>query len=202
MSRYLILLLLVLMSSSAWAQPPTGPEVTIKGNVLCHRAIMTSPWDGTSLDQDHYPIVYAVEGTPEIDATVADLMKGYWPARGLDVRAAQQLNGAWSQRLAYRIAPGELADIIHKDSEWGSQLLALTGVLYEKDGQRWIAVNKYEPTTVTYPAPLLAPDTPFVLPKGDPIALKVTDTLTLTCVPIPAGNFLQGSPFYQQRYQD
>ncbi|MGD0112891.1 MAG: hypothetical protein ABSD48_13610 [Armatimonadota bacterium] len=67
---------------------PQGPEVTIKGNVVCHRATMVSPWDGTSQDRDHFPVMYAVEGTPEIAATVADLMTKGWPPQGLDVEAA------------------------------------------------------------------------------------------------------------------
>jgi formylglycine-generating enzyme required for sulfatase activity len=181
---------------------PQGPEVTIKGNVVCHRATMVSPWDGTSQDRDHFPVMYAVEGTPEIAATVADLMTKGWPPQGLDVEAAQKLLDDWGRRLAYSVAPGPLTDRLHKEVEWGSQVLALTGVLFEKDGRTWIAVSKYEPTSVAYPAQMLAPDKPFVMPKEKPIALKVTDTLTLTCVPIPAGSFLQGSPFYQQRYQD
>ncbi len=181
---------------------PQGPEVTIKGNVVCHRATMVSPWDGTSQDRDHFPVMYAVEGTPEIAATVADLMTKDWPPQGLDVDAAQKLLDDWGRRLAYSVAPGPLTDKLHKEVEWGSQVLALTGVLFEKDGRTWIAVSKYEPTSVAYPAQMLAPDKPFVMPKEKPIVLKVTDTLTLTCVPIPAGSFLQGSPFYQQRYQD
>ena len=49
---------------------------------------------------------------------------------------------------------------------------------------------------------MLAPDKPLVMPNKKPLMLKITDHLTLKCVPIPAGKFLQGSPFYQQRYQD
>ncbi|MFI5454326.1 MAG: SUMF1/EgtB/PvdO family nonheme iron enzyme [Isosphaerales bacterium] len=29
-----------------------------------------------------------------------------------------------------------------------------------------------------------------------------SEKLTLKCIPLPAGRFLQGSPFYQRRYQD
>jgi formylglycine-generating enzyme required for sulfatase activity len=179
-----------------------GQEVTIKGNVLCRRATIPVPWDGTSRDQDHYPVVYAVEGTPEIAATVARLMDRFWPRQGLDIEAAGKLNDEWRRRLAYAVAPGPLTDKLHKEVEWGSQLLALTGVLYEKDGRKWIAVSRYEPTQVSYPAKMLAPDKPLLMPTTQPIALRVTDALTLACVPIPAGRFLQGSPFYQQRYQD
>jgi hypothetical protein len=181
---------------------PQGREVTIKGNVVCNRATLTTPWDGTSQGSEHFPVVFAVAGTPEIAATVADLMDEYWPPRALDVEAAQKLSDEWGRRLGYSVAPGPLTDKLHKEVEWGSQVLALTGVLFEKDGRKWIAVSKYEPTSISYPAQMLAPDRPFAMPKPEPIVLKVSDTLTLTCVPIPAGRFLQGSPFYQPRYQD
>lgn len=181
---------------------PQGREVRIKGNVLCNRATVPTPWDGTSQDSEHFPVVFAVEGTPEIEATVAELMDSCWPPQGLDVGAAQKLLDEWSRRLAYSIAPGPLTDKIHTEAEWGSQLLALTGVLYEENGRKWIAVSQYEQASIDYPAKMLAPDTPFVVPGEEPVILRVTDTLTLTSVPVPARGFLQGSPFYQQRYQD
>lgn len=177
-------------------------EVTIKGNVVCNRATMPTPWDGVSQGSEHIPVVFAVEGTPEIEATVADLMDTCWPSEGLDVEAAQKLLEEWGRRLAYWLAPGPLTDEIHTEAEWGSQVLALSGVLYEKDGRKWIAVSRYEQTSIDYPAKMLAPDKPFAMPDEEPLVLKVNDTLTLKCVPVPAGRLLQGSPFYQQRYQD
>ncbi|MHC5034429.1 MAG: formylglycine-generating enzyme family protein [Planctomycetota bacterium] len=183
-------------------QTPEVCEVTVKGNVVCHRATMPTPWDGTTQDRDHLPVVFAFEGTPEITAAVADLMDKCWPPQGLDVEAAQKLNDEWGRRLAYRVAPGPLTDEIHEEVEWGSQLLALTGVVYEQEGRKWIAVSKYEPTSIQYPAEMLAPDKPLVMPDEQPIVLGVSETVTLRCMAVPAGRFLQGSPFYQQRYQD
>ena len=181
---------------------PQGGEVTIEGNVVCNRSTIPTPWDGTSQDSAHFPVVFVVEGTPEAEATVADLMDECWPSQGLDVEAAQKLLDEWGRRLAYSIAPGPLTDKIHTEAEWGSQVLALTGVLYEEDGRKWIAVSEYEQTSIDYPHTMLAPDAPFAMPDEEPLVLSVSDTLTLTCVPVPAGRFLQGSPFYQQRYQD
>jgi len=180
----------------------TGPEVTIKGNVVCNRATLPTPWDGVSQGSDHFPVMFAFEGTPEIGAAVTEVMDKYWSPQGLDVEAAQKLSDEWSGRLSYRLAPGPLTDRIHKEVEWGSQLLALTGVLYEQDGRKWIAVSVYEQTSIDYPAEMLEPDKPFVMPEAKPLVLRVNDSLTLKCVPVPAGRFLQGSPFYQQRYQD
>jgi hypothetical protein len=47
-----------------------------------------------------------------------------------------------------------------------------------------------------------APDRPFAAPAQVPSVLKVSDTLMMKCVVLPPGRFLQGSPFYQRRYQD
>ena len=202
MLRMLRVVVLVVIATGLVVGLATATEVTIKGNVVCNRATLTNPWDGTSQDSQHFPVMYAVEGRPEIATARDEIMRTRWPAKGLDVAAAQRLLEAWRGRLTYRLAPGPLTDKIHKEVEWGSQVLALTGVLSEREGQRWLTITSYEPTTVAYPAQMLAPDKPFVVPHAPPVVLKVSDALTLTCVPIPAGRFLQGSPFYQQRYQD
>jgi hypothetical protein len=173
---------------------PQARAVTIKGNVVCHRATMLTPWDGVSQDSDHFPVVFAFEGTPEIAATLADLMDKCWPPQGLDVEAAQKLQDEWSSRLAYYVAPGPLTDEIHKEIEWGSQILALSGVLYEKDGRKWIAVSEYEQTSIDYPAKMLAPDKPFVMPGEEPVVLKVNDTLTLSACRCRRGRFCRGRP--------
>ena len=53
-----------------------------------------------------------------------------------------------------------------------------------------------------YPEKMLAPDRPFAPTAGEPIVLKIGEAMTLKCIRLPAGRFLQGSPFYQRRYQD
>jgi formylglycine-generating enzyme required for sulfatase activity len=86
--------------------------------------------------------------------------------------------------------------------EAGSQLLALGGTITEEGGRRWITVTRYERARVKYPEKMLAPDRPFAPPAGEPIVLRIGDSMTLKCIRLPAGRFLQGSPFYQRRYQD
>jgi formylglycine-generating enzyme required for sulfatase activity len=49
---------------------------------------------------------------------------------------------------------------------------------------------------------MLAPDRPFTSESKEPLLLKIGDALTLKCLLLPAGRFLQGSAFYQRRYQD
>jgi formylglycine-generating enzyme required for sulfatase activity len=176
-------------------------EVTLKGNVLCNRATDTKPWYWDPKDGDHTPILYAIAGTPAVKEQMQQVMESY-PDRGLNVEDALRIQDEFTARLKYYIAPGAIADTIHKDVEAGARLLALTGTLSGKDGKRWIHVTAYEPAQVSYPARMLAPDRPFAPAGKEPLVLKINDALTLKCVLLPAGRFLQGSPFYQRRYQD
>jgi formylglycine-generating enzyme required for sulfatase activity len=192
---------MVLASISTAAYSAAPAEVTIKGNVLCNRATVPKPWNWDPTDGDHTPIIYAIEGTPEIAQRVDAIMAGY-PDRGVDVDDAVKIQDEFSKHLKYVIAPGPIASRIHKEVEAGSQLLALTGTVTEKGGQRWIAVTKYQPARVTYPEKMTASDRPFAPTAGEPIVLAIGNSLTLKCICLPAGRFLQGSPFYQRRYQD
>jgi hypothetical protein len=181
-------------------QDPT-PLVTIKGNVLCNRATDTKPWFWDPKDGDHTPIIFAIEGTPAIAAQVRTIMESY-PDRGLDVDDALRIQDQFTRQLKYYISPGPIADKIHKDVEAGSGLLALTGRIHEKDGRKWITVTRSGPAKVTYPAKMVAPDRPFAPAGKDPLVLEIAGKLTLKSILLPAGRFLQGSPFYQRRYQD
>jgi formylglycine-generating enzyme required for sulfatase activity len=184
---------------------PEGPAppaaVTIKGNVLCNRATDLKPWFWDPNDGDHTPVLFALEGTPAIAQQVRKIMADY-PDRGLDVDDALKVQDQFNAHLKYFISPGPIAEKIHKEVEAGSRLLALTGSMSEKEGKRWITVSRFKPAAVDYPSKMLEPDRPFAPAGKQPLLLKITDTLTLKCIPLPAGRFLQGSPFYQRRYQD
>jgi hypothetical protein len=175
--------------------------VTIRGNVLCNRATDTKDWFWDPKDGDHTPVIYAMEGTSAIAKLVQTIMASY-PDRGLDVEDALTIQEQFTRQLKYFIVAGPIADKIHKEVEAGSGLLALTGRISEKDGKKWITVTRYEPAKVNYPAKMLAPDQPFATMAEKPLVIRITGELTLKCRPLPAGRFLQGSPFYQRRYQD
>jgi formylglycine-generating enzyme required for sulfatase activity len=177
-------------------------RVTIKGNVLCNRATDTKPWFWDPKDGDHTPVIFALEGTPAIAEQVRAVTASY-PKRGLDVDDALRIQDQFSKHLKYFVFPGPIAEKIHKDVEAGSRLLALTGTISEEQGGRkWITVTSYEPSEVNYPEATRAPDQPFAEPGKEPLLLKISEKLTLKCVLLPAGRFLQGSPFHQRRYQD
>ena len=192
------------------AEPaPAGPVVTIKGNVMCQRALVP-PLGVCGRNSKYIPIVIALDGTPEIRAEVDRIMKEFWPARNtLDCDQAKRLNDVWLERLTFHIAPFPERDQLHKEVAYGSRIKAVTGVVYERDGKKWIAPQKIEPGrwgsldyTTLMPKVMFTPDTPLVKAGEKTLTLKVTDALSLKCVLLPAGRFLMGSPFYQIRYQD
>jgi hypothetical protein len=197
----MILALMPMVDRASARDEGSRGEVVIKGNVLCNRATDPKPWSWDPKDGDHTPIIYAIEGTPEIAERVRKIMESY-PDRGLDVEDALRIQDEFGKHLKYFIAPGPIAGKIHKDVEAGTQLLALTGTISEEGGKKWITVTRYQPSRVKYPEKMLAPDRPFAPPAGEPIVLKIGDALALKCIRLPAGRFLQGSPFYQRRYQD
>jgi formylglycine-generating enzyme required for sulfatase activity len=199
----MILVLAPMADLASARDEPRGPraEVTIRGNVLCNRATEPRPWSWDPKDGDHTPIIYAIEGTPEIAERVRTIMETY-PDRSLNVEDALRIQDDFGKHLKYFIAPGPIASKIHKDVEAGSRLLALSGPIAEKGGKRWLNVARYEPARVKYPEKMLVPDRPFAPPAGEPIVLAIGDSMTLKCIRLPAGRFLQGSPFYQRRYQD
>jgi formylglycine-generating enzyme required for sulfatase activity len=201
-------------TTGAAASAPTGPVVTIKGNVYCQRA-MVPPLGTCERNSTYIPILVAMDGTAEIKAQVAAILKEYWPANNtLDLDQARKLNDAWCEKLTYCFTPFDIQDKqlpnrdkLHHEIEFGSHYMAVTGVLSEKDGKKWITPTKlegirwYEKDTFV-PAQMLLPDKPLVQAGDKKITLQVTDKLSFNCILLPAGKFWMGSPFYQIRYQD
>jgi formylglycine-generating enzyme required for sulfatase activity len=198
-TRWMINLVLCLALQLAVAS--ASAEVTLKGNVLCNRATEARPWNWDPKDGDHTPVICAMEGTPEVAEQVRKIMEGY-PDQGLDTAAAIKVQEQLGELVKYFLTPGPIAAAIHRDVEAGTRLLALTGTLSEHDGKKWISVSSYAPAKVNYPAKMLAPDRPFKPAGKERLRLKVSPKLSLECILLPAGSFLQGSPFYQRRYQD
>jgi hypothetical protein len=174
--------------SGAKGNQPAGSEITIKGLVLNN--VHTGEADKTVF-------VYALDGTPEIRAEVDRIMAGYYPDKGLDGDAARALQDQFTARLKYFIA-GPRADELCRNATYGArQITALTGTVEARDGKKWITVTKYADTKLSYPAKMLAPDKPFVMPDKAPLLLEINGRLSLKCIWVPPGKFLMGEPYYQ-----
>ena len=133
-------------------------SVTIKGAVVCNRTTEKTQWHqccnsvstrlnycynpircttakemGIPEEQfchsgDHTPVVYAVEGTPEIEKELAKLVDEYFPANGMNADQAQAFLNAYSGRLKYFLT-GKYSIIqdIHSAVERTSLYMTLTG---------------------------------------------------------------------------
>jgi hypothetical protein len=182
----------------ASASAPSGEEVTLKGVLMWGMTCVPNPARG-----EQGLVLFAVEGTPKIQAEAEKIVQDFWTGDTLDCDQAQKLNDEWSNRLKFHITPGDVATKASKDCRWNNPRTAITGVISEKDGKKWITPSDIKlPVPLTYPAKMLLPDKPLSPAGKEPLVLKVTDTLSLKCILLPAGRFLQGSPFYQWRYQD
>jgi hypothetical protein len=190
-------LLFVALSAGA---PARGAEVTLQGSLVCNGACIPEPKAG-----DHRMVLFALDGTPEVRAEVKKILAESYPDRGLDAAAAEKVMDQWSARLKYDLAPDSPALKDAKNTGKNhycmpAQACAVTGVLTEKDGKKWLTATRIEPAQLHYPARMLAPDRPFVQPDQPPVILQVADGLTLRCDYIPPGEFLMGTPVYMWPY--
>jgi formylglycine-generating enzyme required for sulfatase activity len=183
-------------------QPAREGEVTLKGSMVCNGACIPSPQA-----EDHVLVLFAIDGTALVRAEVDKIMKDFYPEKGLDGEAAQKLMEQFSARLKFYIDPDSPALRADKDKNKGKNhycqpalARAVTGVVADRGGKKWITADKIVATTLTYPQRMLAADRPFVTNDKEPVLLKVGDRLTLKCVYIPPGKYLMGTPVYMWPY--
>jgi len=181
------------------APAAAATEVSIKGSMVCNGACVPDP-----KADDHIMVVFAIDGTSDIQAEVEKIMTEFYPDRGLDGDAAQRLMDQFTARLKYYVSPDSpaLKDAKEKKNHYCMPAVAstVTGTVCEKDGRNWIVARKIEPAVLRYPDKMYLPDKPFVWPDEKPLLLRINDKLVLTCVPIPPGRFLMGTPFYLWPY--
>ena len=85
------------------ATPARAGEVTLKGVMMLEEACTPKPAKETR----HSVVLFALEGTPEVAATLDAIMKENWPGDSMDANQARHLNDAFSARLKYYFTPGE-----------------------------------------------------------------------------------------------
>lgn len=190
-----------------------GVEVTLTGvmmsNDICTR---TAPADRDA--QLKVPVLLALDGTAEVSAAYKEIMKDLIAGNSINYDQAKTIEEEMDKRLKYYITPGAIVDAIKgwsSKSNGGGCTRAVTGIVSEKDGKRWITASKIEPLKavkgnvhgIIYPEGFFAADTPFLMPGKDPLLLEITDKLSMKCILLPAGKYMIGSPYYlQPRWDD
>lgn len=217
MNQFAILAVILTSALAALAQQPTsapsasqaasaaiGTEITVQGPMVSAFHFKGQKLDGAL-------VVYAFDGSPEAKAALDKVLDKYYPKEGSpNVDQAVELIKQFDENIRYYV---ETTDPKIKTSkgyvcDYGAWLVSVTGTPEMRNGKRWIVNARIKPennnASFQYPPPcMLRPSKPFVMPKESPIDLKITDKLSLKCVPIPPGKFLMGTPFYQwPRYQD
>ena len=175
-------------------------EVTLKGSLVCNGACIPDPKPA-----DHGMVVFAVEGPPALRADLDAILKESYPEKGLDADAAVRVMDQISARLKFHLDPESPALKDGKNTGKNHYCMpasasAVSGVVTEKDGKKWIRAVRIEAARLTYPERIRAADTPFIRPDQPPVILKIGETLTLKCVPIPPGKYLMGTPVYLWPY--
>ena len=188
-----------------------GAGVTLKGMLMGTRTC----WRPGQPEEPDAPILFAFEGTPEIEATFKDIFKELIASNSIDYQQSKTIEEELHKRLKYYLAITAALTNIHwqASGNFGGTLFEVTGVLSEKDDRKYIAPIKITDklpdgrTTFAfkykYPQGFYAPDKPFKMPGKDPLILKVTDTLSLKCILLPPGDFMLRKPFwYVGRWHD
>ena len=193
-------LVLVALAGYACAQ---GAEVTIKGALQCNGATVPDP-----KTEDHAWVIVAVDGSPEIAAKVKEVMDNFYPEKGLDAEAAQKVHMEFDKQLKFFYDPESPAKPPPGQVNPGPKHYchaaipySVTAVIYEKDGKKWFKASKMQPVGIDpaalgYPARMLQPDKPFVMPDKNPLVIKINDKLALNCIKVPPGKVFMGEPNY------
>ena len=179
---------------------PEGPQITIKGPGMCARGHVAKHgvFDGCP-----QLAIFAMAGSPKTKAEFGRIMDKFYPEKGLNVDQAARLLEEFDKRLKYYIVPTPSLNRKHTEHDYPSRILSVTGTVFERNGKKWISASEIGPAKIAYPARMLAPDKPFVMPDKEPLILRIADKLTLKCIKLPPGRYLRGSPFYEHpRWQD
>jgi formylglycine-generating enzyme required for sulfatase activity len=186
-------------AKSAAPAPAPGDEVTLTGIVMSNWACTRDMAVFKKRDvEDKAPILFAFEGTPEVAAAFQEIFKELIAGNSINYEQAAKIEDEMNKRLKYWITPNDLTAAKENavGGNSGGTFRAVTGVISEKDGKKWITPTKMANKPYKYPDGFLAPDKPLKKVGEKPLILKVTDNLSLKCILLPRGEIMFKVPFY------
>ena len=129
---------------------PIANQVTLEGCLLCDWVTLPRPktsYGPPPLDPEHLFAIYALDGTPEIRASVEQVIDECYPEKALDGDGAKNLQDQFTRRLKYFVSPDSpvISDMLKNLHSYECHGIpyALTGTLSEQNGRKWITVQKY-----------------------------------------------------------
>jgi hypothetical protein len=119
----------------AGAQPAsTDTVVTLKG-VMMYEVSCTRDLHGEAAKTaETTPVFFAVEGTPEVQNIVDQIIKTNWPGDSINADQAAKIEDEFDKQLKYYITPGDLTAKKENQVRYRNPAVAITGTLSEKDG--------------------------------------------------------------------
>ena len=95
---------------------PGGAEITLKGVLMLEEACTLKP----EKEAGRVPVLFALEGPPEVAEALDAIMKENWPGDSMDAKQAISLNEAFGRRLKYYFTPCELTTKTTAAVKWGN----------------------------------------------------------------------------------
>lgn len=177
--------------------PTTGLQITLKdipaGSVTMIANVFCDNHTGESTKKAYCT---ALGGDAAFVTEFNDIINNYWPAGGLDADAARILQKQFVYRMQYTITGSQMTALSDGSRYAGLDATSLTGTVTQANGVKVFDVASYTGhQTFNFPAKMLKPDTPFVMPGKSPLVLNV-GAQTLNCIYVAPGKFLMGQPYY------
>jgi hypothetical protein len=145
------------------------------------------------------PALYftALDGPPQIKQAFSSVIAKYYPATGsMNAAQARTLEDQFIAQLTYNVDGADQSNLLSLAQYTVRNAYELTGSTAVKNGGTWLTITAdMQGNDFQYPAHMMDPDVPLVMPSKPNLVLNVGST-TMTFIHVAPGSFLMGEPRY------